>query len=576
MSASFLAAAAHRSTPQARFFVEIDLEAMREVETSRSGVTWRVSSPCANGACPVNSARYHPLHPELFEARTSFPRQWLAPSFAAALAEASDRALTDLVRAEVPDAVHSLDLFTPTFCTMLLDEFTHYEASGLPARRPNSMNSYGLVVNDIGLRPLLDELVKALLPLTSVLFPVEGSHFDAHHSFMVRYKRGEDTSLDMHHDDSEVTLNICLGKAFTGATLSFCGAYGADVHRRHVCTYSHERGRAVVHRGAHRHGADELESGERVSLIIWATCSTYRRTPSYRNSAIGLRRLVQAGQAPVQAGQAGASHVEVDADQPADPVCLSVRHDPDYGEHAAFPDGRTYQSHEREQHVASFSAPQALSRANVLKTLATADVAAGRWAMAASKFAAAGDYVARFEAMRTDAETDVAPGEASSRATLSLGALSLNEAQCHLRLGAPRLAILCCSRALGTVPPAVLSTSQRAKAHYRRALAQIELAEYEAAQKDLLAAAKLEPTDRLVRSKLTECKALVASARECERALYQRAFSDGSQTTASLLPREKATCAGATREDKSEGKETEEVEAELVPMFCIEALEEID
>ena len=101
--------------------------------------------------------------------------------------------------------------------------------------RPNSMNNYGVIVNQIGMRPLIDDLQrKCLLPLTKLLFPKQGSRFDKHHSFMVKYKSGEDRGLDMHHDDSDVTLNVCLGREFTGATLSFCGGFGAADHRRHV------------------------------------------------------------------------------------------------------------------------------------------------------------------------------------------------------------------------------------------------------------------------------------------------------------------------------------------------------
>ena len=44
------------------------------------------------------------------------------------------------------------------------------------------------------------------------LFPGVGSHFDRHHTFVVRYKVGEDLGLDMHTDDSDVTFNVCLGK----------------------------------------------------------------------------------------------------------------------------------------------------------------------------------------------------------------------------------------------------------------------------------------------------------------------------------------------------------------------------
>ena len=39
---------------------------------------------------------------------------------------------------------------------------------------------------------------------------------------------GKDLGLDMHTDDSDVTFNVCLGKAFAGAGLTFCGVLGGD------------------------------------------------------------------------------------------------------------------------------------------------------------------------------------------------------------------------------------------------------------------------------------------------------------------------------------------------------------
>ena len=50
-------------------------------------------------------------------------------------------------------------------------------------------------------------------------FPLEQAEggFTSHHSFMVKYKAGQDLGLDMHTDDSDVTVNVCLGKDFRGA-----------------------------------------------------------------------------------------------------------------------------------------------------------------------------------------------------------------------------------------------------------------------------------------------------------------------------------------------------------------------
>ena len=73
----------------------------------------------------------------------------------------------------------------------------------------------------------------------------------SHHSFTIRYSLGEDTDLSTHRcvcvcvcararvralacasastlnccrcrDDSDITLNLCLGKQFTGGALFFC------------------------------------------------------------------------------------------------------------------------------------------------------------------------------------------------------------------------------------------------------------------------------------------------------------------------------------------------------------------
>eukprot|EP00729_Bicosta_minor_P030250 gene30250-34820_t len=49
-----------------------------------------------------------------------------------------------------------------------------FEASSLPRRRPNTMNNYGLVVNEIGWWPLMCDLLERLVvPLSKQMFPDE-------------------------------------------------------------------------------------------------------------------------------------------------------------------------------------------------------------------------------------------------------------------------------------------------------------------------------------------------------------------------------------------------------------------
>ena len=166
--------------------------------------------------------------------------------------------------------VFTFPMFTLKTCDLILQELDCYNASGLPSPRPNSMNKYGLILNSIGLEDSFARLQQDVLnQISRLLFPEIGLQLDAHHTFLVQYTPGEDLGLDMHTDDSDVTFNICLGREFTGAKLNLCGRFGTTQHRQHMNSYSHIKGGCVVHLGKQRHGAANIESGERVNLIIW-------------------------------------------------------------------------------------------------------------------------------------------------------------------------------------------------------------------------------------------------------------------------------------------------------------------
>ena len=77
-------------------------------------------------------------------------------------------------------------------------------------------------------------------------------------------------------------------------------------------------GRAIVHLGHHRHGADDLVTGERYNLIMWNKSSSYRLTRDF---------MSKYQRAP-------------DADAAPDLVCLSYTHDDDYEEYKVLPPGK--------------------------------------------------------------------------------------------------------------------------------------------------------------------------------------------------------------------------------------------
>eukprot|EP00911_Craspedida_sp_UC1_P000947 UC1_evm10s708 len=242
------------------------------------------------------------------------PELWLRPELRAALV-ADDAACRALFRIESPGVV-SFPLFTEAFCEHLCRELNAFEASTLPKTRPNSMNAYGLVLNDVGFERFCDHLLaKVVQPLARLILPdaSAGHALDHHHTFVVSYERGKDKALDMHVDDSEVTLNVNLHDAFKGSGLVFCGLFGTMGRRKHNFTYKHERGRAILHAGLHTHGALPLVEGVRHNLILWARSSSFRTSEAFhtRFRSPTLNEF------------------------PPDRVCLSRTHDRDYDQWAA-------------------------------------------------------------------------------------------------------------------------------------------------------------------------------------------------------------------------------------------------
>ena len=258
----------------------------------------------------ANAANGLHAHAELLGDDAVLMPEWITPPFRTLLnaVRSCDDAMVraaadDVVRAGVvkevgpePDGdddddaaaagVYAFDLFEERFCAMLTEEVDAYEVSGLPKRRPNTMNASGLIVNEIGMWGLMTDVVKALAsPLAAALYRDEifADSLDHHHSFVVHYARDKDTRLDMHHDASEVTLNVCIGRDhFEGAGLRFCGRFGDANHRSGPSfAVSHVPGRAVMHLGRQRHGADVIAAGERMNLIVWARSSAFRAAAAY-------------------------------------------------------------------------------------------------------------------------------------------------------------------------------------------------------------------------------------------------------------------------------------------------------
>lgn len=189
-----------------------------------------------------------------------------------------------------------MDLITQCI-ELSLKEIEHFEkwcdVHGHSVHRPNSMNRYGAILDDMGMSDAIQKFIDTYVnSIFHYLYREnENIHLDHHHAFVVSYEIGKDEDLDLHVDDSNLTLNICLGRNFEGGSLFFggirCGYHvGSTINPKEEVNVDHTVGNCLIHLGDHRHAARRIESGERLNLIIWYKSSKLRTLDSDRKSVV--------------------------------------------------------------------------------------------------------------------------------------------------------------------------------------------------------------------------------------------------------------------------------------------------
>nr|AAI28873.1 Zgc:158437 [Danio rerio] len=223
---------------------------------------------------------YTPLHQHVYHLQESF----LAPELLemvkyCASSEANVEGLLKLIQTEAAPRVFRFQVFRKEFCKDLLEELEHFEQSDAPKGRPNTMNNYGIVLNELGfdegfITPLREVYLR---PLTALLYSdCGGNCLDSHKAFVVKYDMHEDLNLSYHYDNSEVTLNVSLGKDFTEGNLFFGDMRQVPLSETECVEVEHRVTEGLLHRGQHMHGALSISSGTRWNLIIWMRASRQR------------------------------------------------------------------------------------------------------------------------------------------------------------------------------------------------------------------------------------------------------------------------------------------------------------
>eukprot|EP01104_Vermistella_antarctica_P007013 TRINITY_DN1773_c0_g1_i2.p1 TRINITY_DN1773_c0_g1~~TRINITY_DN1773_c0_g1_i2.p1 ORF type:complete len:379 (-),score=68.06 TRINITY_DN1773_c0_g1_i2:42-1178(-) len=249
---------------------------------------------------------YEPLHRNLFQ----FSEWTLHPDLVRVLHlfrsgpaqgedrdEATSRLFNSFLKKE-NEGVFSFPVLDEECCRQIFEEVSHFDRwaaeEGIAVKRPNSMNRYGAILDHFGFKAAMNDLMTTVVePFARFLFSdtisTSESHdttlqLDEHHAFVVEYEVGKDTSLDFHVDDSEVTLNLCLGDTFQGGDLFF-GGVRCESHQSTTAVlpneafdFQHVLGRGLIHLGKHRHAAKHITAGRRMNLILWCRSQKYRQS----------------------------------------------------------------------------------------------------------------------------------------------------------------------------------------------------------------------------------------------------------------------------------------------------------
>ena len=205
----------------------------------------------------------------------------------------------------LPKGVYATKLLSPEGISHLRHLLDLASESGIPTRRPNGMNRYGVILdrNVQGAVPLkeltnaVEQIVdRVVRPVGRLLYQDRiGCEDDVeYYAFTIAYDSistsslSKDVELKEHRDASVVTLNVNLNlpeEDYGGSEVFFRGhpdAYGSKndlftTEEEDGGTVTFSPGTAIIHLGAYRHGSmpikassdNEQITGKRMNLVIW-------------------------------------------------------------------------------------------------------------------------------------------------------------------------------------------------------------------------------------------------------------------------------------------------------------------
>lgn len=161
-------------------------------------------------------------------------------------------------------SIFNLPLFNEDFCSQLIDKCETYGEWGKRVWAAYPTNDIWL--EDVGMQEIYEDAVLRphVYPVIAKAWDLGGDPWKAltveGQNFVAKYDTENQLHLDLHHDDSLVTVVVSLNDEFEG---------GGTYFYRQKMLVKPKKGEAIFHPGdiTHRHGARPVSKGVRYSLV---------------------------------------------------------------------------------------------------------------------------------------------------------------------------------------------------------------------------------------------------------------------------------------------------------------------
>jgi len=180
--------------------------------------------------------------------------------------------------------VFQLPFLSHQKCAELTKEILSHQIADV---NQNSMQKYTIDVSHFLADFLKESLERLRVPINDLFYFGENHSYSIFTAYSIYYSaKGEgEKMLNTHVDDSDITVNITLmTENLNGCEVHFTDApdYGNDYCIKHfakmkkklqsfstISSIKPEVGNCILHYGNHAHMTTPIQSGKRVSLILW-------------------------------------------------------------------------------------------------------------------------------------------------------------------------------------------------------------------------------------------------------------------------------------------------------------------